>query len=137
MAQECTLIEEWGIPTSYTCADGTTIEKGAILKMTDDATVALADGDGDPVAGIAAAEKIASNGQTKIAVHTTGKFIGTAGATAVTAGQGIMTYNGTGDDNDIVVCAAGEDNVMGYALETVANNETFQFILAPSNRDIA
>ena len=137
MTQECTLVYETGIPIQFTCADGTGIEKGAILKITDPNTVALADGDGDPVAGIAAAEKIASNGQVKIAVHTEGIFIGTAGATGATAGQGIMTYNGTGDDNDIVVCSAGEDNVMGTALETAASNETFMFVLKPTNRDIA
>jgi len=137
MTQECTLIFETSIPIAFTCADGTGIEKGAILKITDLNTVALADGDGDAVAGIAAEEKIASDGKVKIAVYTSGTFKGTAGATGATVGQGIMTYNGTGDDNDIVVVGAAEDNCMGTALETAANNETFLFKLNPTNRDVA
>ena len=137
MTQECTLIVEMSPPIMFTCADGTGIEKGAILKITDPMTAALADGDGDAVAGIAAAEKIANNGQTKIPVYVDGIFKGTAGATGATVGKGIMTYNGTGDDNDIVVMSAAEDDCLGYALETAANNETFLFRLSPNSRDIA
>lgn len=137
MTQECTLVFELERPVPFTCADGTGIEKGAILKITDPFTVALADGDGDSVAGIAAEEKIASDGKVKIGVYLRGIFKGYAGATGATAGQGLMTYNGTGDDNDIVVITAGEDNCLGTALETAANNETFLFYLNPTNRDIA
>ena len=137
MTQECTLVFETSLPLAFTCADGTGIEKGAILKLGDLNTVALADGDGDSIAGIAAEEKIANDGKTKIAVYTSGTFKGTAGATGATAGAGIMSYAATGDDNDIVVSAAGEDNVMGTASETAANNETFLFKLNPTNRDIA
>ena len=137
MAQECTLVFEKALPVPKTCADGTGIAKGTILMSTDLNTVELASGDGDPVAGIAAEEKIANDGKTKIAVYEEGTFKGTAGATGATVGKGIMTYNGTGDDNDIVVIAAGEDDCMGYALETAANNETFLFELKPNSRDIA
>lgn len=137
MAQECTLVFEKSLPVSYTCDDGTGIEKGAILKLVDLRTVSPADGDGDPVAGIAAEEKIASDGKVKIAVYETGTFKGTAGATGAAAGQGIMTYASTGDPNDIVVTGAAEDNCMGTASETAANNETFLFELKPSNRDMA
>ena len=137
MTQECTLIFELEPPVPMTCADGTGIEKGAILEITDPFTVALAAGDGDAVAGIAAEEKVASDGKTKIGVYMRGIFRGTAGATGATAGQGIMTYNGTGDDNDIVVITAAEDNCMGTAFETATNNETFIFYLNPTNRDIA
>jgi len=70
-------------------------------------------------------------------VYVDGIFKGIAGATGVTAGQGLMTYNGTGDDNDIIVIAAGQDNCLGQAYETAANNETFLFRLAPVSRDIA
>lgn len=137
MTQECTLVVEMERPISFICADGTGIEKGAILKWADPYTVALADGDGDSVAGIAAEEKVANSGITQIAVYRRGIFKGTAGATGVTVGKGIMTYNGTGDDNDIVLISAGEDDCMGTALETAANNETFIFELNPNSRDIA
>jgi hypothetical protein len=133
MAQECTLIIETELPIPFTVADGTGIEKGAILKLTDPMTAVLADGDGDYVAGIAAEEKIANNGVTKLAVYRRGIFKGTAGATAVTAGKALMTYNGTGDDNDIVDAtnAGVASKTLGIALETAANNETFLFELNP------
>lgn len=137
MTQECTLVYETEPPIPFTCADGTTIEKGAILKITDPMTCALADGDGDTVAGIAAETKLANSGVTKIAVYRRGIFKGYAGALGVTAGKGIMTYNGTGDDNDIVTIAAGEDDCMGTSFEAADNNHTFLFELNPNTRDIA
>lgn len=137
MAQECTLVYKILPPIPFTCANGTGIAKGAILKLTDPMTVALADGDQDYVAGIAAEEKIANDGKTKIAVWIDGVFKGTAGATGATAGQAVMTYASTGDSNDIVVAAAGHDKQLGIAYETAANNETFLFRLLPMSRDEA
>jgi len=133
MTQECTLIVETERPVMMTCANGAGIEKGAILKLSDPMTVALADGDADYVAGIAASEKINGDGCTKIAVYLGGIFKGTAGALGVTAGKSLMTYNGTGDDNDIVDAsnAGVSSKTLGYALETAANNETFLFRLMP------
>lgn len=137
MTQEAVLAFEMSSPIPFNCADGVGIEKGAVLMLSDPMTATLASGDGDAVAGIAAEEKIANDGKVKIGVYVDGVFKGTAGATGVTAGKGIMTYNGTGDDNDIVVIAAGEDDCMGYSFETAANNETFLFRLNPNSRDIA
>lgn len=133
MTQECTLLFETSKPIPFKCADGAGIEKGAVLKLTDPMTCALADGDADIVAGIAAEEKIANDGKTQIAVYRSGIFKGTAGATAVTVGKAIMTYNGTGDDNDLVdaTAAAAYSKTVGLALETAANNETFIFELKP------
>ena len=137
MTQEAVLVFELSKPIPMTCADGTGIEKGAILKISDPFTVALADGDGDAIAGIAAEEKIASDGKVKIGVYVDGIFKVTAGATGITAGKGVMSYNGTGADNDVVVIAAGEDDCLGYGLETAANDETCLIRLNPNSRDIA
>jgi len=133
MTQECTLVFETEKPIPFTCADNTGIEKGAILKLTDPFTVALADGDADYVGGIAAEEKIASDGKVKIGVYRRGIFKGTAGASGVTAGKAIMTYNGTGDDNDLVdaTAAAIGGKTVGICLDTGANNDTFLFELNP------
>lgn len=132
MTQECTLVFETERPIPFTCADGTGIEKGAILKLTDPFTVALAAGDADEVAGIAAEEKIANDGKVKIGVYRGGIFRGTAGG-ACTVGKSLMTYNGTGDDNDIIDAtnAAVGGKTLGIALETAANNETVLFELRP------
>ena len=137
MALECTLVFETALPVAYTCADGAGIEKGAVLMLSDLNTVATATGDGDSVAGIAAEEKIASDGKVKIAVYEEGTFKGYAGAAGVTAGQGIETDVGTGAANELVVIAAAEDNCVGTALETATDGETFLFKLNPTNRDIA
>lgn len=133
MSQETTLVFELSPPIPMTCADGTGIEKGAILKIADLMTVSLADGDADYVGGIAAEEKIASDGKTKIGVYRQGIFKGTAGATGATVGKALMTYNGTGDDNDIVDAsnAGVASKTLGIALETATNNETFLFELNP------
>ncbi|MEX0595483.1 MAG: hypothetical protein WD512_03205, partial [Candidatus Paceibacterota bacterium] len=62
MALETTLMVELESPVNFTCADGTGIEKGAILTLSDPNTVATTTGDTDAVIGIAAEEKIASDG---------------------------------------------------------------------------
>jgi hypothetical protein len=132
MAGECTLVFETEPPIMMTCADATAIPKGTILKLADPFTASLANGDADYVAGIAAEEKIANDGKTKIAVYRRGYFIGLAGGTC-TAGKALMTYNGTGDDNDIIDAtnAGVASKTLGIALETAANNETFLFELNP------
>lgn len=137
MADECTLIEEWGIPTSFTVADGTGIEKGAVLKFADPNTASTSDGDTDIVAGIAAAEKIASNGQVRLAVHRTGKFIGTAGVAGVTAGVAIITDSSTSSANRLVDADVNSENILGIALETATSGETFQFVLNPMTVNLA
>lgn len=131
MADECVLIEEWSPPTSGTCADGTGIEKGAVLMRSDPDTVATTTGDTDAVAGICAFEKIASNGQTKCSYWTTGKFRGTAGVAGVTAGMAIITDTATSSANRLVVADVNSEHIVGIALETATNGETFKFILHP------
>lgn len=136
MTQETTLIYELEPPIPFTCADGTGIAKGAILKLSDPMTAALADGDDDIVAGIAAEEKIANDGKTKIAVYRRGIFKGTNNGGS-TVGDPLGTYASTGDDNDIRTAPAGHDNQLGHALETASNNHTFLFELMPIQRDEA
>jgi hypothetical protein len=132
MTQETTLIVETEVPIMMECADGTGIEKGAILKLSDPLTAAKADGDGDIIAGIAAEEKIASDGKTKIAVYRGGIFKGTSnGGSSV--GDVLMTYASTGDENDIKTATGGTaaGAGLGIALETASNDETFLFELRP------
>lgn len=136
MANECTLVVELEPPIPFTVADGTGIEKGAILKLTDPMTASLADGDADVIAGIAAEEKIANDGKTTLGVYRRGIFKGLAGG-AVTVGQAINTYAATGATNELINASAGHDNQLGHALETAADTETFLFELMPITRDEA
>lgn len=137
MALETTLVMETGKPIMFTCADGTGIEKGAILKMTDPMTAATADGDTDIIAGIAAEEKIANDGKTKIAVFREGIFKGFAGAAGATVGSALITDVGTGAANEIVDADVNSENILGTALETAADTESFLFELKPFGINLA
>jgi len=137
MTNETTLIIETELPIMFTCAEDAGIAKGAILKMTDGMTAALADGDGDIVAGIAAESKIADDGKTKIAVYRRGIFKGFAGTGGVTIGCGIDTDASTSDTNEIADSPVAGDHLLGTALETASSAASFLFELNPSDRNEA
>jgi len=137
MALETTLIYELEPAVAFTCADGTGIEKGAVLILTDPNTVATTTGDTDAVAGIAAEEKIASNGVTKIAVYRRGIFKGFAGAAGVTAGAAIITDTSTGAANELVNADVNSENIAGRSLETATDTQSFLFELNPFTVNLA
>lgn len=137
MALETTLVYETELPIAFTCADGTGIEKGAILMLSDPFTVATTTGDTDPVAGIAAEEKIASDGKVKIAVYRGGIFKGYAGAAGVTAGMAIITDTATGAANELVDADLNSEHLVGRALETATDNQSFLFELKPMAAQLA
>jgi hypothetical protein len=137
MADECTLIVETEPAINFTCADGTGIEKGAILKLSDYMTASTTTGDGDHIAGIAAEEKIANDGKTKIAVYRRGIFIGTAGTGGVTAGQAIDTDTSTSAANKLADAPVNGESIVGIAFETATSNQTFLFELNPMNYNLA
>ena len=131
MADEATLIFETELPIPFTVADGTGIEKGAILKMTDPMTAALADGDGDVVAGIAAEEKIASDGKVKLGVYRRGIFKVLAGVGSITVGLTMDTHASTGATNEVAIAPVTTGHRLGFALETAGDAETFLMELFP------
>ena len=88
MAHEAILMYETELPIPFNVADGTGIAKGAVLKLTDDMTAIITSGDEDQIAGIAAEEKIASDGKTKLGVYRRGIFKAYVSA-AVTIGQAL------------------------------------------------
>lgn len=131
MALETTLVFETQVPIPMICADGTGIEKGALLILSDPYTVATTTGDADAIIGIAAEEKIANDGKTKIGVYMGGIFRGFAGAAGVTAGMAIESDTGTGDPNELVVADVNCEHIVGMALETATDTESFLFQLNP------
>lgn len=137
MALECVLIHELEPAVPMTCADGTGIEKGAVLLLTDPNTAATTTGDTDACAGIAKSEKIASDGKVKIPVYKRGIFRGYAGAAGVTAGMGIITDTATGAANELVNADVNSENIVGRALETATDGETFLFELNPIGLQLA
>jgi hypothetical protein len=105
MANEAILLQEYSLPVNFTCADGTGIEQGAILKLSDSNTAALSDGDEDYVAGVLQTEKIASNGTTSASVYIDGVFsVMVSGS--VTAGQALATSSSADGDNILVAATA-------------------------------
>jgi len=137
MALETTLIIETELPIMMTVADGATIEKGTILTLSDPMTAAACTTDNAIVAGIAAGEKIANDGNTKLAVYRGGIFKGTVGAAGCTVGDALITDCSTGDPNEIVVADDSSENILGTALETATDLQTFLFELKPFGRKIA
>lgn len=137
MANELTLVYCTHVPVSITVADGAGIEKGAVLKLTDPMTGAITAGDNDVIAGVAAQEKIASNGQTKLAIYRGGIFKAIAGTGGVTAGCAIVTDTATSAANKLADAAVNEENIIGISLETAAAGESFLFELRPTVANLA
>jgi hypothetical protein len=78
------LVYEMAVPISFTIADASAIEKGDTVILSTPMTVAISTGANELFGGIAAEEKIANDGKTKIAVYRSGVFkveVGSAGAT--------------------------------------------------------
>lgn len=119
MANEAVLKIETNLAVPMTCADGTGIEKGALLTLSDPNTASAATADGY-CAGIAQSEKIANDGMTSIGVYREGIFLLTCSA-AITAGQAVAM---TGSGNKVKPATAADkgSKVLGIALETTASN---------------
>lgn len=124
MANEAVLVFETERPVPFTCADGATIEKGALLTLTDPFTVATSSADNQVFVGIAAEEKIANDGKVKIGVYMRGIFklkvdagdTTTVGQDCVLRGANTIGLYDTLDDE--------KGLVVGMALETGAAGET-------------
>lgn len=74
MAHEATLIFETSPPIPFTVANATGIEKGAVLKGDDPMTAIASSAADDECGGLAASEKIASDGKVKLGVYRGGIF---------------------------------------------------------------
>lgn len=128
MANEAILRERFENAMDFTVADGTGIEKGALCALTDPRTAILVSSSTQPLAGIAAREKIASDGRTQLALYRRGVFdmvasgairIGAAVASAGTPANQVLEAG---------VTASGAC-VLGYALETASDGETIQILV--------
>ena len=117
MANEAVIIELANEnPVQRTVAAGTTIEKGSLLKLTDENTAIISSGGGDVFGGIAAVEK--SSTETTVvtlACHMNGVFdLTTHTAAAITIGEKV-TISG---ENLIRLATEAEVNSgawIGYA----------------------
>jgi len=126
MANEAVKVEltnSTGNPRRFTCASGTTIAKGTLLKLTDPRTASAngASEVGSYLAGIASMEKSDTDTSTAISVWTDGIFEMVASG-SITAGYPVKSSNGN------IIEAAAESimgsAILGYALEDATNAET-------------
>lgn len=126
MANELTLVYELEPMVPFICADGTGIEKGTLLMLTDPMTVSKVSGAAPIIIGVAGEEKVANNGKTMIGVYLRGIFKGYAGG-SIAVGDGLIGENGT---NELLTstAAADESQVCGISLETASDGHTFMLL---------
>lgn len=141
MAGEAVLMIETHLPIPMTVSDGTGIEKGSLLVLSDPYTVAgcTTGTTNQVVGGIAAEEKIANDGKTKMAVYRGGVFKMT-GSGNITAGNAVVltgvATTGTAT-NKISAAAVNDENVLGIAFETSGDSETLLVELRPTVMNLA
>ena len=130
MADECVLVKETEVPSSWSCSASTGIEKGAVCKATNNMTAILSDGDTDIVAGIVQSEILSTN-SGKVAIYRGGIFRGTAGVAGVTFGKAIITDSSTSSANRLVDADVNSENIVGVCLQTASSGSEFLFELNP------
>ena len=119
MADEAIIQLKIEDPLPFTVADGATIEKGAVLALSDPRTAATNTTNGGKIAGIAAREKVASDGRTELAVFRRGWFDMLCSG-AVNIGDPLTAYHN--EVQKAAVTASGAC-IIGHALEAGDDNE--------------
>ena len=125
---QAVLVYELEPAIPFTIADGTAVEKGDFLSLADNMTVILTSADNDEFGGIAAEEKVANDGKTKIAVYRRGIFKVEVGSSGATFGKdGVIEAKNELTDYTTL------DNEKGYTfgkfLETGTDGEFVMFSL--------
>lgn len=131
MANEAIIVEllgNQGNPMEFKVADGTGIEKGTILKLTDPRTAIASSGSGDAFAGIAAMEKVANDGSTKISAYKYGVFELKDSGTGITAGE-LVSTDGANLIKTATEAEVAAGGAIGKALETAAANEVIEVMV--------
>lgn len=129
MADEAIIVEllgNKGDPIRYKIADALAIEKGSLMEMKAGAVreVIQSTNVDVPIAGIAAEEKVADDGQTSIAVYTNGIFIMKAITTGLEIGD---QASASATDNNLTLSTAGDTEKgwnVGYAMETIGTGSS-------------
>ena len=123
MANEATQVEGPYEAHDFTVADGAAIPIGTLCALSDPRTCALSSG-ADVFAGVAATEKVASNGVTNLGLWNTGTFVMTAVAGTTIAIGDTVSLSGA---NLIKLATEAEvvlGQVVGKAQEAIAASTT-------------
>jgi hypothetical protein len=124
MANEAVLKLKYEDPIDFIVADGVAITKGAICKLSDPRTAATSDGDEDYIAGIAARDKVASDGRVRLAVFRRGIFDMMCSG-SVTAGQ-TVAKGAVANTVKVADASCVGSKVLGIALETGSDGEVIE-----------
>jgi len=130
MANEAIIVEllgNKGDPVRFTVDDAIGVAKGTLMYLESDPRVAKASSaQGQIFVGVAAAEKVASDGSTTLSVYTNGIF------DLVDSGSGMTLGDVCKLDGANVITAAdeagaqAEKEVVGLVLETASASERVQ-----------
>mgnify|MGYP001568727507 FL=1 len=135
MANEHVLMTQKTFPISMTVANGTGIEKGTLLKLTDPNTAIATSAAQDPVCGIAYTEKIANDGNTQISVLSgPGDELKASASGSITVGDPLVVAAGNAGFNFLqsAVGMLGDlsgSRILGYSKETAVASDTFKYVL--------
>ena len=125
MANEAIIVEllgNAGDPISLTVADNAAITKGTLLKLTDPRTAAATSADNDMFIGVAAADKVANDGATRLAAYTHGIFSMLTTNAGITAGEQV-TIGGANQIKIFTTLDGEKGYAVGKILETVVAAE--------------
>ena len=123
MTSEAILILKTADAINFIVVDGTGIEKGSLLILTDPRTASTSVGTIGVPAGIVMREKIASDGRTRSALYRKGIFDLTLSpqSDAVTAGDRVAMSGANtivGMEGQLGTNGANSKYTIGYALES-------------------
>jgi hypothetical protein len=135
MANEHVLVYETHQAIPFTCSNTAGIEKGTACKLTDPMTASAHAAANDIIAGIAKTEKINADGKTKISIYRGGIFKATASGN-ITAGDPLVLSNAAAL-NKLETAATNVETIVGIALETCTDGETFLYELRPTTMQLA
>ena len=123
MANEAVLMVETEIAVPITVADGTGLEKGTVLKLTDLFTGAASTAADEAFGGILKEEKIADDGNVKAAAYFGGIFKMVVAAGGATVGFNAV-LGGVNTVEDLDTLDIEEGLVIGKFLETGTSGES-------------
>ena len=124
-AANIVLLGNQGDPIEITVATGTALAKGTLMQLTSSPQTATAtDGAGQNFIGILTHEKTATDGVTKMSVYTHCIADLTCGAAETMVLGAPVKTGAAANEVDVATdnTAEGSAQIVGIALETVANN---------------
>ena len=119
------LLGNGGDVVEYTIATSNGIPKGSLLKLNDLRTVTTVGATDVPLAGIAASEHTAGSEDNRIGVYTNVIAKMKHSGAGITVGGQVVA---SADGNTVKAFDTLDDetgDVLGYAMETVSDGETF------------